>query len=147
MKLSSKDIKKIEEYFARQKDVVAVYLYGSFAYGNPHKRSDIDFGVLFEGKDPVENFKRLGQINSDLCGLKPPAEPEARDIDLNQSPVYLLNVVQGKLIYARDEIERVDFEVAVMNIFRDTQYLRDLKYDYMNKSFKEGTYGYKLFNN
>lgn len=144
MKLSQSDIEKIQSYFATQKDIIVVYLYGSFAYGNPHKGSDIDIAVLFEGS--VNLYDRLGQIYSDICDLKLPAEPEVRELNLNQSPLYLLNVTHGKLIYSKNETSRTNFEVAVMNIYRDSEYLRFLKYDYMRKSLKEGTYGYRLLN-
>lgn len=71
MKLSSADIKKIQRYFAGQKDVLAVYLYGSFAKGTAHKRSDIDFGILFD--PPIKTYHRLGEISNelyDLLGIK-----------------------------------------------------------------------------
>ncbi len=140
MKLTQQHIKKIQNYFAKQKDISAVYLYGSFAKGVPHKRSDIDFGVLFEEK--VNLYKRLGQIYSDLYDFKLPAEPEVREITLNDSPVFLMNVIAGKLIYTSQNLARIRFEVAVLNEFYDTKMLRDIKYLYMDKRLKEGTYGY-----
>lgn len=140
MKITVEHIKKIKGYFAKQKDVLAVYLYGSFVKGVAHKRSDLDVGVLFDGK--VNLYSRLGQIYSDLCDLKLPAEPEVRDISLEYSPVFLMNVIQGKLIYEKNEIERINFEVAVMKTFYDTQKLREVDYYYMKKRLQEGTYGY-----
>lgn len=140
MKFTSNDIKKLQNYFAGQKDVLVVYLYGSFAKGTPHKRSDLDFGVLFDGK--VNLYRRLGQIYSDLSDLKLPAEPETREVDLNSPPVYLFNVINGQLIFSKDEVKRINFEVQALKQYYDTQGLRDIKYHYMNKRFEEGTYGY-----
>lgn len=140
VKLTESDIEKIKQYFARQKDVLAVYLYGSFTKDTVHKRSDIDFGVLFDKK--IKDFHRLGQIYSELCDLKLPAEPEVRDVELDQPPVYLLNVIQGQLLYERNEQKRNEFEVAVLRQYYDTQRLRDIRYYYMQKRLKEGTYGY-----
>lgn len=139
MKLNEADIKKIQDYFATQKDVVAVYLYGSFYKETTHSRSDIDIAVLFEDK---VDYHRLGQISSDLSAFKLPAEPEVRDINLNLSPVFLLNVIQGKLIFTSDEKKKNVFEVAVLRQYYDTQHLRDIKYYYMQKRLQEGTYGY-----
>ena len=144
MRLNESDLKLLKQYFATQKDVVAVYLYGSFAYGNPHKGSDLDIAVLFDGS--VNLYKRLGSLYSGFPTLSIKAEPEVREIDLNQSPVFLKNVLTGKCVFSRDESKRINFAVAAMNIYRDTEYLRNLKYHYMNQSFKEGTYGYRLFN-
>lgn len=140
MKLKKSDIKKLQDYFARQEDVLAVYLYGSFAKGTTHKRSDMDFGILFN--KPVNLYHRLGGIYSGLCDLKLPAEPEVREIDLKKDSVYLRNVIQGKLMFSRNEIKRIRFEVAVMQKFRDTELLRQLSYSYMSKRLKEGTYGF-----
>lgn len=140
MKLNSADIKKIQKYFAGQKDVLAVYLYGSFAKGTAHKRSDLDIAVLFKSK--VNLYRRLGQLYAEFPKLSLPAEPEVREIDLTSPPVYLLNVVNGQLIFTRDDVKRVNFEVEALKQYYDTQKLRDIKYDYMNKRFQEGTYGY-----
>lgn len=144
MKLSKSELQKLRQYFAKQKDILAVYLYGSFAKRTTHKRSDMDFAILFDGK--VNLYHRLGQVYSDLSNLRLLAEPEVREINLNQSPAYLLNVINGELIFNQNNKQRINFEVAVMNLFRDTEFLRSLKYDYMKKSFEEGTYGYRLLN-
>lgn len=142
MKLSKNDIKKIQDYFASQKDVVAVYLYGSFAYGNPHKRSDIDFGVLFDS--PIKTYYRLGEIINDLSDLDLHVEADVRDISLDQSPLFLFNVIRGKLIFSKDEDKRLDFEIKAMNNFYDTEYSRQLSNSYMKLRIKEGKYGYRL---
>lgn len=140
MRLSQDDIKKIQDYFASQKDVVAVYLYGSFAKGNTHKSSDIDLAILFEKES--KDFHRLSQIYSDLGNLKLPAEPEVREIDLECPPVYLFNVINGQLVFSKDEFKRVNFEVQAMSLYYDSQHFRDIKHDYMKRRIQEGTYGY-----
>lgn len=140
MKLSQSEIQKIQRYFASQKDVAAVYLYGSFAKGTTQPGSDIDFGVLFEKK--VRDIHRIVKIYSDLCNLKLPAEPDVKDLNLAQPPVFLLNVIQGQLLFNRDEQKKNEFEVAVLRQYYDTQRLRDLRYSYMQKRLREGTYGY-----
>lgn len=140
MRLNSSDIKKIHKYFASQKDVVAVYLYGSFAYDNPHKGSDLDIAVLFDGK--VDLYERLGSLYSNFPKLSFKVEPEVRNISLKDSPVFLMNVIQGENIYSKNETARVEFEVTVMRQFYDTQRLRDIDYDYMRRRIREGAYGY-----
>lgn len=140
MKLSPAQLKKIQNYFAKQKDVVAVYLYGSFAKGTTHKHSDIDFGILFD--PPIKTYDRLGEIINDLSNIGLPAEIDARNLNLDNSPVFLMNVLQGQLIYSKNDISRTTFEVSVLNEFYDTQRLRDISYFYMKKRLEEGTYGY-----
>ena len=139
-KCKETDLDKLQKYFVTQKDIVAVYLYGSFASGNPHKGSDLDIGVLFDGE--VNLYERLGSLYSNFPDLSIKVEPEVRSIGLKESPVFLMNVIQGRNIYSKNEAARVEFEVNVMNRFYDTQRLRDLDYDYMKKRIREGTYGY-----
>ncbi len=139
MKLTQDQLSKIKDYFSLQLDISLVYLYGSFAYGGPHQRSDIDFGILFNKKP---DYHRLGQVNSELSDLHLPSEPEAREIHLNQSPLFLRNVARGVCVYAQDEIQRIRFEVKVMNLFRDSEKLRELRYYYLNKRLQDKTYGY-----
>jgi len=141
MKLSEANLKKIQKYFATQKDIVVVYLYGSFAKGTTHKKSDLDFGILFN--PPIKTYYRLGEIINDLRDLGLSAEPDVRDVNLDQEPLYLRNVVQGKLIFTRDQIKRIRFEVATMSSFRDTENLRSIQLYYMKKRLKEGTYGFR----
>lgn len=142
MKLSKSDMQKIQHYFAAQEDITAVYLYGSFAHGTSHKRSDLDIAVLFNGK--VNLYERLGSLYSNFPELSIKAEPEVRELDLNKSPIFLRNVVKSHLIYSSDEIKRIRFEVAVLNLVSDTQHLRNIRNFYVKKSLKEGTYGYRL---
>lgn len=138
--LTDQQLNAIKKYFATQEDVVAAYLYGSFATGNTHQGSDIDIGVLF--KKPITTFEVVSRIHSDLCDLDLPGEPEVRNIDLNQTPVFLRSVIQGKLIFSKDEIKRIRFEVNVMRIFRDTEYYRNLRYFYLSQRIKEDKYGF-----
>lgn len=140
MRITKSKLNKLKDYFAKQTDVVAVYLYGSFAEDRIHPRSDIDFGVLFN--KPIKTFNRLGQVYSDLCDLKLPNEPDVRDLDLKESPAYLMNVIKGKLIYSRDDNKRVEFEVEVLRRYYDTERLRQIRFYYLDQRLKDGTYGY-----
>ena len=40
--------KKIENYFKNKKDIIAVYLFGSYAKGKESHSSDIDIGILLD---------------------------------------------------------------------------------------------------
>jgi predicted nucleotidyltransferase len=53
-------IDTISGYFHRRSEVVAVYLYGSYAGNRPRRTSDVDIGVLLspDGQD-IEREKRL----------------------------------------------------------------------------------------
>jgi len=40
---------KIKNYFKNKKEVIAVYLFGSYAEGREHDLSDIDIGRILDG--------------------------------------------------------------------------------------------------
>ena len=50
--------KRIRQYFETKKDVVAVYLFGSYAAGTEGYQSDIDIGIVFDGKNPDLMLKK-----------------------------------------------------------------------------------------
>lgn len=145
MKLTKQQAAQIKDYFSIQPDILAVYLYGSFAKGTTHPRSDIDLGILFKGQNRLKNFHRLADFIDGLYQLKLanfPKEIDVRDVYLNQSPMYLMNVISGQVVYSRNENDRIKFEVLAMNQFYDTQRFRDISYEYMKKRLEEGRYGY-----
>lgn len=141
MKLSDRDQNRLKNYFSKQPDIELAYLYGSYAYGNPHTRSDIDLGILFHKKQ--KGYDRVFEILDDLHKIGLPAQPEVHEIHLGLSPLFLRNVARGRCLYAKDELKRIRFEVEAVNKFRDTEYLRKVSNYYMQQRLKKGTYGYR----
>jgi len=56
------------EYISKMEGVLQIYLFGSYAYGEPHESSDID--ILVVVKDDVDTIKTMQKISRDLCDLK-----------------------------------------------------------------------------
>ncbi len=99
-------------------DVIVVYIFGSFLKSN--RFNDINIGVLVSGeRKPYEYFKYGMRIASVIeQRITPRCEVDLRL--LNGAPVrFLYEVVRsGRLVFARDEDERISFEADVL-----TQYL------------------------
>lgn len=69
MKLPQKKIiAKIKSYFKSKKEVIAIYLYGSYARNEQKKDSDIDLAVLFNEKTDNRLSLRF-KYESDLSHL------------------------------------------------------------------------------
>ena len=51
--MKAQPIEIIKSFFMQQPEVVAVYLYGSYAKGDEHHKSDIDIGIL--AKESLRN--------------------------------------------------------------------------------------------
>ena len=45
--LGEKELEKISNVFKKESALLAVYLFGSYASGNPHRYSDVDMAGLF----------------------------------------------------------------------------------------------------
>ena len=55
-------------YISNMDSVVKIYLFGSYAYGNPTEDSDIDLFVVI--KDGIDSLKIMQKINYGLCDMK-----------------------------------------------------------------------------
>ena len=54
---SKKEIEnKLREHFSQEKDVLAVYLFGSFAQGKDNQFSDVDVAVLLDFRIPPDQY-------------------------------------------------------------------------------------------
>lgn len=139
MKLDTNSLRKIKKYFAEKPEIVAVYLYGSFARRTENKLSDLDLGVVSKNlKDPV-GF-RLKCI-SDLTSLLNFEDIDVQNLKLDGS--LLLNfraLKEGKLVYEKNKRKRVAFETQALSLFLDFRPLIDRYYQSMEKRIKEGTY-------
>ena len=96
-------------------DLIAVYLYGSFAHGQPRPDSDVDLAVLTRQPVPQE---RLFEMALDLAGLV------GRDVDLvdlNKVPTVLqMQIIShGHRLYCGDLFLCERFEAHVLSDYVD----------------------------
>ncbi len=101
MKLKPDLVKKIKSYFSAQKDVLAVYLFGSRAAGTSHASSDIDLGILLNHNDRAGFFQREFKARFDLDKM---LGSEVDVIVLNDADLFLVQQVltKGVEVYIRD---------------------------------------------
>jgi len=108
IKLFMKKLRKMPDF----NRVKFVFLFGSYAYREPSKLSDIDFAVYHEGND-TERFKfrmrLLGNLpdNFDVQGFQ--------DLSLYVS----INILKGKLLYTDDEAFVYDQAYKLIKRFDD----------------------------
>lgn len=115
----------------RNRDVAALWLYGSRSKGTSHKSSDYDLAVLFISRveDPLER-----RLRPELLALSwaKELELEERDIsviDIQVAPVPLvMNAISGKLLYCGDHSARYVAEGIIMSK-AELDYLHHSKYN------------------
>ena len=93
---------KIKDYFNNKKEVIAVYLFGSYAEGRERDLSDIDVAIILDGRDPAFFHERRDVYMAELSRIL------RKDIDsviLNSASEALLRQVflKGKCILVRDK--------------------------------------------
>ena len=131
------DVEKMIQYLARQPDVVCAYLFGSLAKGTAGPRSDVDVAVVLrEGLGREEMFEQRLQLLVDLDGFS------TREVDvviLNTSPLLLQQqaLKHGRLIYERDPLARIRFEVRARRLYLDLRPLRDFYRQVLFREVKE----------
>lgn len=114
------------EFCKAQDDVVCLYLFGSRAYGNAGPLSDIDIALLLkEGKGcgiyrDKEDFY-WGRVNEILH------TDEVSFVLLNIAPITIQYgvITDSKVLFSRDEEERLSFEESVINLYMDFRPILD----------------------
>ena len=118
IKLFLKKLKEMPDFA----NVKFVYLFGSFANNKQNKLSDIDFAIYYDGNSK-ERFKFRLKLMAKL--------PDKFDVLIFQDlPLYIrMNVLKGKIIYAKDLTLAYDTAYETIKAFED---FKKYYYDYIN---------------
>jgi predicted nucleotidyltransferase len=108
------------EFFKNRQEILAVYLFGSFAGERHTPLSDIDLGFLFfrDYKDRID-YNYLAELQVELIRFS-----GFEDIDTvilnDRDPVFLYNVLtEGKLLYYVDNEEFTEFLYDSYRLYQD----------------------------
>jgi len=125
MKTKAHVIAILTDYFqgtAERFRLAMVFLYGSWAQGNPRTDSDIDIGVVFseENLSKDESFDRITSISSDLSRLFP---LEANIIsvyrDFRHPMLYYNIIVNGIPIYVKESEQLISLKLEAIHQMED----------------------------
>jgi len=119
-----KILRTLKEISQRHDEVIAVYLYGSYAHSTPRACSDIDVGILFAPSVPdtlkasfcleTEIDKSLGMFKTEVANLN--------DGSLRLRAEVLIT---GIRVFCRDHDTRANFEFNTMREWWDEKYWHD----------------------
>jgi len=120
---------------ADDRDVVALYAFGSLADGNLKPLSDLDFGILLsDSLDKQERFKKsIDLIDTFNETLK---TDEIDIVILNDGPLrFAYHILKtGKLLHCRDKNQLIDFVEKTIKLYLDFKPARDQ----IDQAFLEG---------
>ena len=125
-------IEELKDYFLKQEDILAVYIFGSYGTEYQTPLSDVDFAVLFKQEAEI-NLMREMEIMSQITLIT-----KVEDIDLvnlNQAPVLLQHkaIKEGKLIFEREENKVSEFIEYVLTYYYDAK----IRSEVFNQEYRE----------
>lgn len=116
--------------------IVAGYLFGSRTKGTNTQESDLDMALVSQNKEglsPIEIALRVEKIVKNY-------KTDVSILALDDSPLLLKEALNGKVIYEKNPVERVELETRILNFYEDFLAFRKVANYYLDKSFKEGVY-------
>ncbi len=120
---------------AEDKDIVALYAFGSLAESSLKPLSDLDFGILLS--DSLDKQERIHKSINLIGILNETLKTDEVDlVILNNDPLrFTYRILKtGKLIYCRDQNRLVDFIEKTKKLYPDFKPVRDQ----FNRVFLEG---------
>jgi predicted nucleotidyltransferase len=132
----------LAELFQRQPDVVAAYLFGSQARGEPGPLSDIDLAVWLDARpEPSRRLRRQLALSGQAASLLGTDEVEL--VILNGAPPLLAQRVirDGELLAEQDAPARIRLETDAVIRYLDTIPLREELSRGLERRLAEGTFG------
>jgi len=64
------ELDKLKEIIAKTLPIDQIYLFGSYAYGNPHKDSDLDLYIVLKDEVEIREIDASIEIMSAICDVK-----------------------------------------------------------------------------
>lgn len=109
--------KRVENTIKAHGEILAAYLYGSFASGSPVEESDIDIGLLLRADytpEPLYEARISRELDKALG-----REVEARVLN-HKNLIFLHQVLKhSKPLFSRDDKERIRFETETYSKYLD----------------------------
>jgi len=133
---------KLIKMFKQDEDVIAVYLFGSYATGNIGPLSDVDIAVLLYSKFPSESY-----FDKELYLLLKASDILRTDevdlVILNRALFsFAYNILrENKLLFCRNDLERVKFQTKIVDGYLDFKPLLEENYRYLYRRIREGKFG------
>jgi predicted nucleotidyltransferase len=112
---------QIKNYFTKNADIVAVYLYGSYASGKVHPGSDVDIAILFDNRDRFIVNQRLEKFHIELSRIL------RKDLHLTPldfaGEVLLKQILKkGRCLTVNDSKKLAYFKMNALTRIADFQY-------------------------
>lgn len=132
-------IRQLKTYLVNQRYIQVAYLFGSAAKGITGPLSDVNIAVLLNSDSSHwhENKMKLMEGLTWIFGM-----PKVDVVVLNGADPVLSHrvLIEGQIIFVRDETARVRTEKKILDTYLDTAFLRSVQRAFIKEQVKEGGY-------
>ena len=121
--------KKITSHFENEVDIIAVYLFGSYASGKVRSLSDMDLAILFDSRDRVMINRQLDKYLIDLSRI---LRKDTHLTAMNFASEELLKQIfkKGKCLIVNDSKK--------LAFFKMTAYSKIVNFHYYRRQLQAG---------
>ncbi len=133
--LSESKITELQKVFEKHDEVLFAYLFGSVAKNEEGPLSDVDIAVYLDcEKNQVFDLKL--ELNSQI----PIMDKEFDLVVLNEAKLSMQHeIINGKVIYCKDNDKRVEVETSIMNRYLDMKpFYQEYAQKNLEKTAREG---------
>lgn len=137
MRVSDLKTAELKRYMKGEKDILALYLFGSHSEGVAHIRSDVDLAILLSPS--VDSDRHIEYRLRYLSELKKFVTGALDLVVLNQVPPLLqFQILQkGKLIFDRDADVRAEIEMKMLGRCYLAARFYEFQFSYLIQRIKE----------
>ncbi|MDP2754465.1 MAG: nucleotidyltransferase domain-containing protein [Nitrospirota bacterium] len=137
------NIEELKKYLYLRDEVIAAYIFGSYASNRLSPAADIDIAVLLNSSISSKDYGFLKlKIITDLIELL--SFDNVDIVILNTAPPLLSHEVikKGILLFSKNEKERLEFTVKSTMRYLDTIHLRKVQDRILHERIRSGDFGY-----
>jgi uncharacterized protein len=118
-------IQKIIDYFSSRSEVVAVYLFGSYAKNSQHQASDVDIGILFAAEMSPQFAEKTVEYGKDLARI---IRKDIHPVVMNHAGEFLAKQIfsKGKCIHQKNRRFVSEYQMKMFSLIADFFYYQDM---------------------
>ncbi len=136
------DIDSVKNYLHSRSEILAAFVFGSYASDRATPESDIDIAVLLDESVSISDYSLLKQdFITSLIGLM--SFDKVDVAVLNTAPPVLCHEVikNGVMLFSKDEKTRIEFTAKATKRYLDTIHLRNVQDRILHEKIRSGNFG------
>jgi uncharacterized protein len=118
-------VQNIIDYFSSRREVVAVYLFGSYAMDRQHQTSDVDIGILFEMDAHGQFYENIEKYSNDLSRL---LRKDIHLVAMNNAGEFLAKQIlsKGKCIHQKNKSLVSQYQMKMYSMIAEFSYYQQI---------------------